>query len=167
MTTGSSASASQDRLPPRRDRAGTARRLPRRQPARALVVVLGYAVSVGLAGLALHATYGLLGIVFTVFLAGVLLIPVAVLAPRPRAPLPDLAGPLLRRGPHGTMSARDVVLRVDGVPVEADLEVQVRTGDVAGRADATDDLPAPDRVAGPDVGDGLVRGAGGDGPPAP
>lgn len=151
---------------PRAGRASERRslRLPQHQPVRALVVLLTYSGTVALAGLVLHAAYGLLGLVFTVFLAGALLVPVAVLAPRTRPPLPDLDGPLLRRGPHST---RDVVLGVDGIAVQPHLEVQVRPGDVARRADATDHLATSDTLAGTDEGDGLVRRAGGDRPPAP
>lgn len=81
------------------NRNGGRRRLPVRQPARALVVVLVYLLVSGTGFALLTARYGLLGVVFGVFLAGPLVVPLALLAPRPR-PVRDEDGdprPVLRR----------------------------------------------------------------------
>lgn len=77
-TAGQTASGSHDTP------SGGRRRLPARQPARALMVVLVYLLVVGTGFAGLTARYGRLGLVFAVFLAGPLLVPLAILAPRPR-----------------------------------------------------------------------------------
>lgn len=61
------------------------RRLPARQPARALLVVLLYLLAAGAGYAVLTGLYGSLGLVLAVFLAAALTIPLAVLAPRPVA----------------------------------------------------------------------------------
>lgn len=60
------------------------RRLPTRQPVRALVVVLAYLLVAASGFLVLTGLYGMLGLVLAGFLAAALTVPVAVLAPSPR-----------------------------------------------------------------------------------
>ena len=60
-------------------------RLPARQPLRAGVVVLAYLLAAGAVIGALSALYGTLGLILAGLIAAVLTVPVAVLAPVPRA----------------------------------------------------------------------------------
>lgn len=61
------------------------RRLPERQPVRALVVVLAYLLVVVAVTVALEALYGVFGLICAGLFAAAMTVPVAVLAPRPRA----------------------------------------------------------------------------------
>lgn len=61
---------------------GPLRRLPNRQPARALLVVLGYLLATSTGYVVLTGAYGNFGLVLSAFLAAALTLPLAVLAPR-------------------------------------------------------------------------------------
>lgn len=88
------------------------RRLPADQPWRAVVVLLGYLVTVVVAVIALRAALGLLGVVFSLFFAVAGTLPVALLAPRRKpAAQPATEGeadaiPVLRRPLRDPVGAR-------------------------------------------------------------
>ena len=60
-------------------------RLPTRQPARAVVVVVAYLLAVAVVAWSLQALYGVLGLICAGFFAAASTVAVAVLAPRPRS----------------------------------------------------------------------------------
>ena len=79
-------------------------RLPTGQPARAAVVVLAYVLAVSAVSWALEALYGMLGLIVAGLFAAVLTVPVAVLAPSPRASAAEELDerPILLRNVSGT-----------------------------------------------------------------